>query len=215
MIQKLKFRALYVRIIGKYFYDPFSQKMIDKKIIFIHIPKTGGTSVATSLVGKPSGHPYLYEYYYANKTYTKEFFKFCVVRNPFDRLVSGFFHIKHNYTNPIYKSTFNELKINTFDDLILCLEIKKTRLILVNNIIHFRSQHELINHKKVKMDKIYKYEEFDSIIEDLNKRLDENLTFEHLNSSPRKGYKEYYNERAISICRKIYQKDLETFNYEF
>ena len=109
---------------GRFFYNPFTKEMINKKILFIHIPKAGGTSIATALYGKASGHPFLYQYYLANKHFTKTFYKFCVVRNPYDRLVSAFSHISNGNSNPELKLLFKELNIKSFDDLIFNLNDK-------------------------------------------------------------------------------------------
>ena len=102
------FAKIYRTFVGKYFYNPFDEKMIEKEILFIHIPKSGGTSIASALIGKPSGHPYLYQYYLSNKEYTKKFYKFCVVRNPYDRLVSAYAHISQRECNPEFKILFKE-----------------------------------------------------------------------------------------------------------
>jgi hypothetical protein len=211
----LQFRKTYYSIFGKYKDNPYTPVMEDKKILFIHIPKSGGTSIATALLEKPSGHPYLYEYYYANKSYTKNFFKFCVVRNPFDRLVSAYAHISQRDCQQRFKDLFNELNIATFYDLIKCLDNPKKYKKIVNTIVHFRSQHELIEHKNIKMDVIYKFEEFDNIEKDINKRLKTNISISKLNSSPRKSYREYYDAYAKDVVSRIYRKDLDLFDYKF
>jgi hypothetical protein len=189
--------------------------MIKKKVLFIHIPKSGGTSIASAIIGKPSGHPYLYEYYLANKNYTNTFYKFCVVRNPYDRLVSAYAHISKRECNIEFKVLFKKLNINSFDDLILNLDNPKTYQKIINTIVHFRSQHELIYHKTVKMDDIFRFEEFDLIEEQLHKKIKNEINLKKLNTSPRKDYREYYNEYSISVVENIYKKDLEMFNYTF
>ena len=209
------FAKIYRTFVGKYFYNPFDEKMIEKEILFIHIPKSGGTSIASALIGKPSGHPYLYQYYLSNKEYTKKFYKFCVVRNPYDRLVSAYAHISQRECNPEFKVLFKELNINSFDDLISNLDNPKNYRKLTNKIVHFRSQNEMIRHKKIKMDDVFKFENFDLIEEVLNKKLSGKIKLEKLNSSPRSEYQNYYNKYSISVAKKIYKKDLEMFGYRF
>ena len=209
------FAKIYRTFVGKYFYNPFDEKMIEKEILFIHIPKSGGTSIASALIGKPSGHPYLYQYYLSNKEYTKKFYKFCVVRNPYDRLVSAYAHISQRECNPEFKILFKELNINSFDDLISNLDNPKNYRKLTNKIVHFRSQNEMIHHKKIKMDDVFKFENFDLIEEVLNKKLSRKIKLEKLNSSPRNEYQNYYNKYSISVAKKIYKKDLEMFGYSF
>lgn len=214
-MNRIFFAKIYKILIGRFFYNPFTKEMIEKELLFIHIPKSGGTSIATAAIGKPAGHPYLFEYYLSNKKYTKDFFKFCVVRNPYDRLVSAFAHISQRECNPEFKTLFKELNINSFDDLIVNLDNPKTYQKLINVIVHFRSQNELIYHKNVKMDEIFRFEEFDSIQDRLNKKLKTRINLKKLNCSPRKNYREYYNEYSISVVERIYKKDLELFDYKF
>jgi len=86
----------------------------ENKIIFIHIPKTGGTSIRKFLNLTPSeedpsnqetidyfkeqkidydyNHPTAYAYKrYGLKEYFETYFKFTFVRNPYDRCLSQFF----------------------------------------------------------------------------------------------------------------------------
>ena len=214
-LHRQAFAKTYKTFIGRFYQNPFTPQMIDKRILFVHIPKTGGSSVATALIGKPSGHPYLFEFFNANPEYTREFFKFCVVRNPYDRLVSAYAHIAKRECTPLFKEIFKQLEIKTFEDLIKCLDNNKKCRILTNYIVHFRTQNELIEHSKVKMDRIFKFEEFNSIEAELNTRLNENIKIKKLNASPRKEYNEYFNDHAIDVVSRIYKTDLEMFDYKF
>lgn len=214
-LNRQKIVKVYKNLLGSFFYNPFTPQMIEKKILFVHIPKTGGTSVATALIGKPTGHPYLYEFYNVNKKYSKNFFKFCIVRNPFDRLVSAYTHIAERECNIEFKVLFKRLDIQSFNDLIDCMSNSKKLQIIQNSCVHFRSQYELIEHCKIRMDVIYKFEEFEKIEDDLFNRIGEHIKINKLNSSKRLNYKSYYNARSKFIIESIYKKDLELFNYTF
>ena len=66
----------------------------DNKIVFIHIPRTGGTSIKSAL----NLHDKIYKedvYHMSANDIPKEcedYFKFTFVRNPFDRFVSLYFY---------------------------------------------------------------------------------------------------------------------------
>ncbi len=62
--------------------------------IFIHVPKTAGSSVAQALFGQNSRHVPYFEYQRANPGKFRRFFKFAFVRNPWDRLVSTYFFLQ-------------------------------------------------------------------------------------------------------------------------
>ena len=67
--------------------------MIDHKhkIIFIHIPKTGGTSVDKFFTGKMRKHACMKDYIdNLGSNLVKKYFKFCIVRNPWDSTVSHY-----------------------------------------------------------------------------------------------------------------------------
>ena len=68
----------------------------DKKIIFVHIPRTGGTSVEKYFNfkfdhgWKPETAQHLTLEEYDNHYDIKNYFKFTIVRNPWDRLLSWY-----------------------------------------------------------------------------------------------------------------------------
>jgi hypothetical protein len=69
-----------------------------RQLLFLHIPKTGGTTIKNHLrtfrgnIPMPI-HPHILDY--VNRfPETLEFFKFCVVRNPWDLVVSRYFYRK-------------------------------------------------------------------------------------------------------------------------
>lgn len=63
----------------------------EHKIIFIHIPKTSGTSIDITFNGSMQRHSCLKDYEYnLPKKQFDQYFKFTTVRNPFDLLVSSY-----------------------------------------------------------------------------------------------------------------------------
>src|ERR1700746_1966012 len=64
------------------------------RCIFIHIPKTAGSSVVEVLFGERSRHIPYFEYEQANPGKFRRYFKFSFVRNPWDRLVFSYFFLR-------------------------------------------------------------------------------------------------------------------------
>jgi len=58
--------------------------------IFVHVPKTAGSVVASTLFGQGVGHRTLSDYKDIFGTYFDPYFKFSIVRNPFSRVVSAY-----------------------------------------------------------------------------------------------------------------------------
>lgn len=195
----------------------------EKKIVFIHIPKTGGSSIEKFLkiyghnnmgsnkiydplimFGKGSQH-YSYEKILENSEKdVSEYFSFCFVRNPWDRIVSEFFwRQKHN--------GFREE--TSFRDFIY--------LIKESNIKfkpHFIDQKSFIcgENDKILVDFVGRFENFQQDFEHVCKKND--LKIErapYKNKSERKHYKEYYDEETMQVVYDMYQNDIDFFNYKF
>lgn len=88
---------------------------IDKiKLVFIHIPKTGGTFIETklkTLAGYYDEKRSFSSHYTINEysRYFNKYIFFCVVRNPFDRLMSTYNELIKINWGGVYKNTFNAL----------------------------------------------------------------------------------------------------------
>lgn len=170
---------------------PISRK---HKSIFIHIPKTGGTSITCGLgieQTKENLHGTELSHLTANQIKERidqgiwhQFFKFAVVRNPFDRLVSEWAYQK---------------KPRSFKDFALGFSITST---------HFVPQHNFINDEV----EVYRFEEYEVIKEVLEKK---GCHIPHMNKSKRSDYREYYDTETRAFVENAYQADLQRFDYRF
>lgn len=93
MTLSLKSRVL--RKLDKVMYGddfPFTSNSNKKKFIFIHIPKSAGTSIRSALGELEEGRRHLPWWVYYNSSYRKynEYFKFSFVRNPYERAESAY-----------------------------------------------------------------------------------------------------------------------------
>ena len=73
---------------------PFDRKQVKSGLLFIHIPKTGGSSLIKEIsAGKHRSHYSWLTYYRANRFYFDQAFKFAFVRHTESRVVSIYNHL--------------------------------------------------------------------------------------------------------------------------
>ena len=198
-------------------------------ILYIHIPKTGGSSIEKYFSKKyniPLNKDSLYNHFFfkgihvssQHITYNTihEFnVKFKIdfnnlkiitsVRNPYERLISELFYI--NAIN-INSTTFQVEQI-----------IKAKMYALMKNI-HIQDNHFMQQYKFL-LDKNNKINPNIIILknESLNKMMNNNgfSDFNEMRNSRNKNTINYYkflNKTSINIINKVYKKDFELFNYK-
>lgn len=186
------------------------------KAIFIHIPKTGGNSIQKALFDNPSVHVPWSDYYKKSPKKFEKFFKFAVVRNPWDRLVSSFFYLKNGGMNDEDKKwTSENIKdFNNFEEFVLGWINDKN----IYKGIHFIPQTYWIcdENKKIMVDFIARLE---TINQDFlfiaNKVGSTKKKIEKINTSERSQYRNYYSDKTIEIVKNIYKDDIELFGYDY
>jgi hypothetical protein len=188
--------------------------IIDKhKCIFIHINKTGGSSIETALnknikldtdkrvLGSGNTrfvdkHTYALQYRKRNKETFDSYFKFAFVRNPWELEVSLFHWYKLALS---YKHSF---------ECLLNDRVKNNHMGF-NRWIGDREHYHL-------MDFIGRFEnlqeDFDIVCDKIGVTR-KKLT--HTNKTEYRHYTEYYDEKTKQIIAEKYAKDIEYFGYEF
>ncbi len=202
--------------------------MISKKhkATFIHIPKTGGSTIsavlsqnsfkrlperikehknrATNPLEWTIKHSRIddLEMQYQNN------FCFAFVRNPWDLMVSSFHYWTQNVKLRSRKDYGHNLKIKGFKAFIVshssyineCYHRNKGQLYWLNNKVNFIGR-------------------FENLQEDFNIACDkigiahQKLPFS--NKTKHKHYTEYYDDETKNIVTEKYAKDIEYFGYEF
>tara|TARA_B110000971_G_C19939162_1_gene467903 strand:+ start:189 stop:812 length:624 start_codon:yes stop_codon:yes gene_type:complete len=196
-----------------------------RNLLFIHIPKTGGTVIEDSIKKKTSEELHstqtntLLDFPYNNKSLQHQFYTtlyqfknklkinfnnikiFTVVRNPYDRIISDLFWfslIKKEFTA---EQVYNVIKHNYLyrDDL--------------DN--HNEAQYKFIvdeNSELIKNIKIF----YTETLNESNYELAKFLGF-YINinkNQVNKDYSNYLNKDSISLINTFYKKDFELFNYK-
>lgn len=175
--------------------------IIDNKLefIFIHIPKTGGSSVNRFFDNINTSKIHLDETQHytsrkiknLNEINWKKYFKFAFVRNPFDRIVSYYeYQFKNKMSFCEFVKFSKDLQYNYLFD-------NKTNKCLVD----FVGKFENLNEDFKKICKIIK--------------INNQKNLPHINKTFHKKYTEYYNSELIKIVEHNYIKDIIAFNYKF
>lgn len=183
--------------------------------IFIHIPKTGGSSIAKSLFNKNSRHVPWFEYYKTNRKKFNKFFKFALVRNPWDRLVSSYLYLKGGGMNQMDKNWAleNLNQFSTFEEFVLNWVNEKN----INSWLHFKPQKYWICDKNnnIMVDYLGRLETINRDFLFIRNKIGVKNELIKINSSKRDRYDKYYNDATIEIVNKIYNDDIKLFGYDY
>lgn len=131
-------------------------------------------------------------------------FKFCFIRNPWDRLVSSY------SSKVIEKKMFEECWGKDFDFFVDYV----TQLNLDQCDRHLRKQTRLFSVKDI--DYVARFENFNKDYEYIiNERLKLDVALTHQNISEHKQYRDYYNDRTRKLVEDLYYDDITFGNYRF
>lgn len=201
-----------------------------RKYIFVHIPKTAGTSIERALL-KHEGvtidnsiYPlsslsleYQRQYQLVVRGSTqhwplskfsvgcqKEYFCFTFVRNPWDLMVSEFLYRLKT------KGTTAEIQPADAD-----FQRKFKRFIRFGRAqrYHRRPQHRFINER---MDFIGRFESLEEDFYRISKRIGlGTLELPHSNPTSRGQYWDYYDDASRALVHKKFRRDIDQFGYTF
>ena len=205
-----------------------------RKYIFVAVPKTGSTSITKSLgdfgstklarlyrlekvpQGRCSGflstsdnHISAAELQHNLGDSYQKYFTFAFVRNPWDRFLSNYFHMKNNTKHPRHKyanlfksfdhyayhsyNKFTEGRTPTQQSEFLCNESGEI-------IVDFVGKLESVNR------------DFRFVTKKINLR---NRIVDVYNKGRHKHYTKCYNDELITLVGEIYEQDIKLFNYNF
>jgi hypothetical protein len=202
------------------------------KCIFVHIPKCGGTSLEDVIWMNESERTpeNLWMGFidkYNNKYQTgglqhlaafqireevgysvfSDYFKFAIVRNPWDKAVSQFFYIKKR------KDLMKYIGLKEKDSFKKYLEkIQKKLHVQWDKQVRF-----LVDGDGQKIvDFIGRFENYSADANFILTRLGlSGVEIPHRKRGERGGYHEYYDDESMEIVAHLYKEDIEFLNYSF
>ena len=211
-----KLKGVFVRLSTE---SPWRERNHELKCVFIHIPRSAGTSINKAIFGKDIGHPTLDYYYAHDPVATDSYFKFTVARNPWDRLVSAFHLVKNHCANEnervIQWRNRYLYDIDTFDMFVDRLSDSKFRRIITAQA-HFRPQVDYITiNDKVSVDYIARFENINDDFEKICQRIGIEVELNKINAAERSSYKDYFDDKTKAIVEVMYDRDIRHFDYSF
>jgi len=189
------------------------------KLIFVHINKTGGTSVETAFHQSQdkSNDQYIPEKIIDDIGLSKwqNCFTCAFVRNPWDRFVSEYFFRK---TSPLCPQrvvidsgmTFREFVMERRDAMHNPSTPK-------SELIRFQSQILWLVDRRgqLMVDYVGMFEHLQSSYNRLLEACGRNYPLPHVNRTKHEPYSHYYDEETIEIVRELHSHDIQVFGYEF
>lgn len=184
-------------------------------LVFVHIPKTAGTSVERVLGNgvflsdrKDHQKGVCPQHYYLSQILelypeAKSYHKFTIVRHPLDRLVSAYYQaIKSFWAKGL---SFNEFVVKALN-----LDYKTRRFVLDG---HVDCQSDYLD-LSLPMN-IFRYERLHVLVDYLSDKTKRKINLPHLNKSDHKlDFMTYYQDSSIlNLAVDFYKKDFELFNY--
>ncbi|EDN71179.1 conserved hypothetical protein [Beggiatoa sp. PS] len=209
------------------------------KVIFIHIQRTGGNSIHKAFrefdpnlleiisiapSKKLIRHSFISDIKMAiDSDIFKNYTKFCVVRNPYDRMLSWYFRFKHGFgkdaitlsdktvgdqvTNKVNKNA------NNFEEFVMLPKNHESGLFkrfYANQLDYISDQ------KLILADRILKFENLTNDFDNLAKEIGFEGSLPHINKTVgRENYRKDYNDITKSLIFKRFHKDFEYFGYTF
>ncbi|MFL9782885.1 sulfotransferase family 2 domain-containing protein [Vibrio cyclitrophicus] len=212
--------------LSRKFMNSYQSLENENKVIFVHVPKAAGNGITYSLFDRPSsGHYFLSKYLDDSKAKFDDYFKFTVVRNPWDRFVSAFHYLNNDDGGiGVWDVEFRDLYLSdckdfkSFVDKMIKDDNFKYKVI---KWTHFIPQHTFLT-----LDGVMSLDNFDFIckFESINRDFDvlksilgkENSSLAVVNKSSHSHYRDYFTEQyMVDFVRDLYKDDIELLEYDF
>ena len=184
--------------------------------IFVHVTKTGGTSIAKCLFGYLPYHYTAIDYrvIYGRKTF-RHYFKFSCVRNPWDRVYSAFRYLKAGGWDEKDR-VWAESNLAEYDEFGLFVK----QWLTPENIrshLHFHPQYHFICDAKgeILVDDLIYFETINDDFKRIAERLQIDAELGHHNANPGINYRDVYDSESKNKVANIYARDIELLGYNY
>lgn len=182
-----------------------------KQFIYVHVNKTGGTSVQKILhvhCRKAAKHHHA-QSLNDMRLYGTDYFRFTTVRNPYDRWVSNYhFNIRRNHKTAKNKS-FKEYLFDVIDES--KKESREFPDLWYNSAWNWISD----DNDVLLVDYVMRFENLEADWKIVSKKLGVEDTLPKTNASSHDHYSKYYDDETYDLVTRHCAKDLEYLGYTF
>lgn len=186
-----------------------------KKFLFIHVHKTGGTSLK-EMLGPFKQVDFVERKEFDDlqktiKTKYSDHEKFALVRNPYSRFKSNFSMFKRRWPKITFEEIIEIIKDNTIEHSADKFFTKKN-YIKRHTLPMSHPFYCVVENDKINIDHIFRFEEFDNSVKKISNLLGTNIPMKEKNKSS-KPHSDLTEEQKQTIY-EIYKKDFEIFSYK-
>ena len=174
-------------------------------LLFIHVPRTGGTSIEQALFPLAGGHETVRDFKYV----PEGVFKFAFVRNPWDRFVSGYF-----CREKVAGFTISVDGFNRYIEYIACKYPGEFPVFGVYED-HFRPMYHFLldDNDKIGVDFVGRFESLQKDWDYVCGILGVTVELEHHRKFAHPKYNQCYTLENWDYIKELYRKDIELFGY--
>lgn len=176
--------------------------------VFIHINKTGGSSIERALKLPFEHKTALEKIQQIGRTEWDRRLSFAVVRNPWDKVVSHYFYrVRTNQTGMgDGHIDFNEWVMRSygFNDPVYYDQPK-----MFQPQVNWLKDSEM----KICVKEILRFEQLSDDFSALAKKIGKKVPLPHVKKTAHSHYKDHYNDSARKIIGRVFQEDIDIFKY--
>jgi len=184
--------------------------------IFIHVPKNAGMSIYRALgmeVGPHGTHIPATVYQRVEPDLFQRSFKFAVIRNPWDRLVSAYHYLPGSPFPTDQRWSARHLgKTPDFPNFMRALENPVFRARILTGL-HFQPQSFSLcdAHGGLAVEHLIDFEHLARGVEEVGRRLGVAVDLPEINRSKHEDFRNYYDARSTKVVEAIYGRDVALF----
>lgn len=199
-----------------------SPQWLRSGIVFVHIPKSAGTSVNQALYGRFMGHVRMSDIHRWAFANVRALPSFAITRNPWDRLVSAYRFATRGHglgngtraaiAHPMRYRTPEFSSFKTFvTDWLAKREICELDYVFQPQSLFVCDQKDvpLVDH-------LGRIEQMEPTLKFIEKTIGQRISISRLNLSGEPvDYRRFYTSSLAETVGRIYQADIDLFGYDF